>query len=89
MSIQLTWQKGNPTLSGLYFVAIRLGDGAGVYDFLNWSNGHWENLEAGNVIGFVNLQDFKNSLDIIWPEDTEIDYKPRNLEGEHNLWDET
>ena len=36
MGIDLNWKNGNPRKNGLYFVAVKLGDAAGVYDFLAW-----------------------------------------------------
>lgn len=89
MSIELNWKRGNPSEEGLYFVAVKLGEAAGVYDFLYWNGEMWESLEYGHVAAFVNLQEFKNSLDVKWPENSDIDYKPRQLPNdESELWSE-
>ena len=89
MTIELSWQKGQPSEEGLYFVAVKLGEAAGTYDFLNWNGEAWENLDYGNVVAFVSLQYFKNSLDIEWPEDSEIGYKPKELSSDDSdLWSE-
>lgn len=89
MTGQLNWQKGTPGEEGLHFVAVKLGEAVGVYDFLNWDGESWEALDSGNVIAFVRLQDFKNALDIQWPEDSDIAYKPKDLPGgDSELWSE-
>lgn len=89
MTIEVSWQKGTPSSEGLYFVAVKLGEAAGTYDFLNWNGEAWENLDYGDVIAFVSLQDFKNSLEIKWPEASEIAYKPKELPSDDSdLWSE-
>lgn len=90
MSLDLKWETETPEQAGLYFVAIKLGEGAGVYDFLTWNNDCWEQLDSGKVIAFISLQDFKNSLDIKWPVDSAINYKSRELpQDDSELWSET
>jgi hypothetical protein len=89
MSIVVKWQKGTPSEEGLHFVAVKLGEAAGVYDFLFWDGKSWESLDFGHVIAFVSLQKFKNSLDIKWPDDSEIQYNPKNLPSDDSeLWSE-
>ena len=89
MSIELSWQKGAPSEEGFHFVAVKLGEAAGTYDFLNWNGEAWENLNNGNVIAYVSLQEFKNSLDIKWPVDSEIAYKSKELPSDDSdLWSE-
>lgn len=89
MTIELRWQKGTPVEEGLHFVAVKLGEAAGAYDFLYWSGEAWEALEFGDVVAFVSLQDFKNSLDIKWPEESDISYKSKNLPSDDSeLWSE-
>lgn len=89
MAIELSWHKGNPSEEGLHFVAVKHGEAAGTYDFLNWNGEAWEGLDFGDVIAFVRLQDFKNSLDIEWPERSEIAHKPKELPSDDSeLWSE-
>lgn len=89
MSIDLNWQKGTPSEEGLHFVAVKLGQAAGVYDFLYWNGESWESLDFGHVIAFVSLQDFKNSLDVKWPDDSEIKYDSKDLPNDDSeLWSE-
>ena len=89
MSIELSWQKGTPSEEGYHFVAVKLGEDAGTYDFLNWNGEVWENLDNGNVIAYISLQEFKNSLDIKWPEDSEIAHKYKELSSDDSdLWTE-
>lgn len=89
MTVELNWQEGVPSEKGPHFVAVKLGEATGIYDFLNWNGEVWENLDYGSVIAFVSLQHLKNSLDIKWPEDSEVAYKSRELPSEDSdLWSE-
>jgi hypothetical protein len=89
MSISLGWKKGIPSKDGLYFVAVKLGEAAGTYDFQHWNGEAWESLDFGHVIAFVSIQDLKNALDIKWPEDSDIVYKSKELPGDDSeLWSE-
>lgn len=89
MSINLNWTKGTPSNSGLYFVAIKLGDAAGVYDFVHWEDGSWKGLEFGQVIAYVDIQTFKNSLDVNWPDEASIHYNSQDLpQNDSDLWSE-
>ena len=67
LPIKLNWKYKQPSLLGLYFVAVKYGEGAGVYDFLEWDGKKWNTNYAGEVVAYVDLQDFKNSLEVEWP----------------------
>ena len=89
MAIDLKWNAGLPEQTGLYFVAVKLGEAAGVYDFLVWNGESWEDLAHGQVIAFIGLQDFKNSLDINWPVESTLSYQARELgKSDSELWRE-
>ncbi|EKM16322.1 TPA: hypothetical protein ACOJRH_004605 [Vibrio harveyi] len=61
MSIELNWEKGLPSFVGMYFVAVKLGPAAGVYDFAQWNGSAWELQIEGDIIAYVDIQEFKNS----------------------------
>ena len=64
----LDWKKDKPAYKGLYFVAIKYGEGAGIYDFITWDGVSWDAEYEGEVIAYVDIQHLKNSLNIAWPE---------------------
>lgn len=89
MSIELNWQKKLPSLVGLYFVAIKLGPVAGVYDFAQWNGTEWELQTEGEVMGYVDIQEFKNSLDIKWPgEPVRVNSGQKSSGDNSELWSE-
>ncbi|WP_254619924.1 hypothetical protein [Vibrio metschnikovii] len=89
MSIELNWKKEQPSFVGLYFVAVKLGPAAGVYDFAEWNGSAWELQIEGDIIAYVDIQEFKNSLDIKWPEDVVIKRDAKKLpEDDSELWEE-
>ncbi|WP_250156208.1 hypothetical protein [Vibrio alginolyticus] len=90
MSIELNWEKGLPSFVGMYFVAVKLGPAAGVYDFAQWNGSAWELQIEGDIIAYVDIQEFKNSLDIKWPEDVGIERELQQLsEDDSELWSES
>lgn len=66
--INLDWNSGVPGQEGLYFVAVKYGEGAGVFDFLTWSGSAWVDPPQGEVIAHVDIQSLKNKLNVVWPE---------------------
>lgn len=67
----LKWNKGKPYLKGLYFVAVKYGAGAGEFQFARWAGEKWELHPEGEVEAFIDIQSFKNQLNIRWPQYTE------------------
>lgn len=69
--IVLKWNTGHPDLVGLYFVAVKYGSGAGEFQFARWEGENWELQPEGEVEAFIDIQSFKNQLNIRWPQYTE------------------
>ncbi|KJY97385.1 hypothetical protein [Pseudoalteromonas ruthenica] len=89
MTAELPWEFDHPKEPGIYFVAIKLGPDLGVYDFLLWSGSNWETDQKGKIIAHVSANTLKEALDISWPENSEVDYKPKQLsESDDDLWTE-
>lgn len=89
MAIELDWEVGNPSLPGLYFVAVKMGEYAGVYDFMVWDGKTWESDHPVNIIAFVDIQKFKNALNVKWPIEESLDYQSSALSvREDDLWSE-
>lgn len=64
----LQWNSGQPDLIGLYFVAVKYGSAAGEFQFCNWNGASWELNPEGEVEAFIDIQSFKNQLNIQWPK---------------------
>ncbi|GAA6167564.1 hypothetical protein [Sessilibacter corallicola] len=89
MSKNLAWIKSDPKVPGIYLAAIKLGEAAGVFDFLVWSGEQWETDEGGEIIAHVDVNTLKRQFDIPWPETTEIKYKNKLDEvNDSDLWEE-
>lgn len=69
--VVLTWNMGQPDLVGLYFVAVKYGACAGEFQFARWEGEKWELQPEGEVEAFIDIQSFKNQLNIQWPQYTE------------------
>ena len=67
VEIILDWKHGEPELSGLYFVAVKYGESAGAYDFIEWNGRAWELESDVEIVGYLDIQDFKKQLNIRWP----------------------
>ena len=66
--IILNWSSGTPELAGLYFVAVKYGESAGEFQFCNWNGEAWELNPEGEVESFIDIQSFKNQMNIKWPK---------------------
>ncbi|WP_445363538.1 hypothetical protein ACJJIQ_01985 [Microbulbifer sp. ANSA003] len=53
---EIEWKGGNPSLEGLYFLAVKMG--AGCYNFANWNGVSWEKSIEGSVITFCDAGSF-------------------------------
>ncbi|WP_221797514.1 hypothetical protein [Oceanobacter mangrovi] len=83
MKIQLQWKSGTPTEPGMYFIANKLGELAGEFEFARWSGSEWLCDHPINPIGYVSLETLKNNLSIQWPEEYsgELAAKTRGTTG--------
>jgi hypothetical protein len=89
MSIELNWKTGNPSETGLHFVATKLGPAAGVFDFLEWDGTRWLSDSPSEVVAYATLQELKNSLDIKWPGNETVEYESKTLpDNDSELWSE-
>ena len=85
----LNWQKGSPNETGLHFVAVRYGKGAGVFDFICWNGSVWDTQYEGEVVAYVSLQDFVRQIPIAWPEfDTEQVSERQKTDVSTDSWEE-
>lgn len=67
IEIVLNWKYGHPKLTGMYFAAVKYGEGAGSFEFVNFKDGSWEIDSNSTVIAFMELHELKNQLSIRWP----------------------
>ena len=69
------WQNPEemPPYVGEYFVAVKYPVGLGTYDLMPWDGEKWVIGYTGEVVGWVTLQDFMNSIKAGWPEWDECD----------------
>lgn len=90
MQTELPWVYEAPTKPGIYFVAVKLGPAAGVYDFLLWSGDEWETDQKGKIIAHVAANTLKEVFDIAWPEKTSnTEYRKKTgTENDDDLWTE-
>ena len=65
---KLQWEKSTPKEIGLHFAAVKYGEGAGMFEFVEWVGAQWLTQNEGNVIAFVSLQGLINEISIEWPE---------------------
>ncbi|WP_104403489.1 hypothetical protein [Vibrio penaeicida] len=87
MSITLKWNKEKPSTPGIYFTAIKLGEGLGRYDFLLWSGDVWETDQKVEVIAYVDADEIKRVLSPNWPEDVEVCLPtPSHQSSDDDLW---
>ena len=85
--IILNWCSGKPNLTGLYFVAVKYGEAAGEFQFAEWNSENWELQTKGEVIAYIDIQSFKNQLNIQWPEVVQIvSESSKSIDG--SLWEE-
>jgi len=85
----LTWNKGAPAETGLHFVAVKYGEGAGTFDFVEWDGNRWLTHNEGEVIAFATLQSLIRDLRIEWPEaDNSKARKPQTPLDTDGLWEE-
>ncbi|TON65411.1 hypothetical protein, partial [Vibrio parahaemolyticus] len=71
MKTTLNWKKGTPPTPGIYFVALKLGQSIGRYDFMLWSGEVWETDQQVEIIAYVDADDIKTALSPEWPENSD------------------
>lgn len=85
----INWFTDEPSEIGLYFVAVKYGEGAGTFDYIEWNGNKWLTEYEGNVIAYTTLEGLIRDSNIEWPEETkkvELKKDP-NIDGD-NLWEE-
>lgn len=85
----INWFTDKPSEIGLHFVAVKYGEGAGTFDFVEWDGRKWLTEYEGNVIAYTTLEGLIRGCDIAWPEDTKevITKKDSKLDAD-SLWEE-
>lgn len=67
---KVEWQNPDkiPPYESQFFVAVKYPNGLGIYDLLPWDGEKWVMGYTGQIVGWVTLQDFMNSIKAGWPE---------------------
>lgn len=67
---KVEWQspEKNPPYESQFFVAVKYPNGLGTYDLLPWDGEKWVISYTAEIVGWVALQDFMNSIKAGWPE---------------------
>lgn len=69
-------------------MAIKLGEAAGHYDFVNWSDNRWQVDYEEKIIAFIGYSDFFGQLNIGWPGEQPNLPQPKNPVSGDELWEE-
>lgn len=86
----IDWLKGKPEFSGLHFVAVKYGEGAGTFDFVEWDGNKWLTEYEGSVIAYTTLEGLIRGASFNWPEATEDKketHENKNIDTD-GLWEE-
>lgn len=83
----LNWRIGEPELVGLYFVAVKYGEGAGEFQFVEWNGSSWALEANSHVLAFIDIQSFKNQLSVKWPDSEKAECNSRKV-TESAPWEE-
>ncbi|EGR2183702.1 hypothetical protein HJ171_19015 [Vibrio parahaemolyticus] len=87
MKTTLNWKKGTPPTPGIYFVALKLGQSIGRYDFMLWSGEVWETDQQVEIIAYVDADDIKTALSPEWPENSDRELPQTNKKDLPNdIW---
>lgn len=65
---KINWNKKKPYLIGTHFVAIKYGEGAGTFDFVEWNGDKWVTEFEGEVIAYLTLEELVKNIPFEWPE---------------------
>jgi hypothetical protein len=87
---KLHWEKSTPKEIGLHFAAVKYGEGAGMFEFVEWDGRQWLTHNDGTVIAFTTLQGLLNDIAIEWPEPDPdfIINRTRKKWGKDDPWEE-
>jgi hypothetical protein len=64
----LIWEYGTPKQNGMYFVAVKHGEGAGFQEFSNWEHREWQLDNGGKIVAFVGIESLNQQVNIQWPQ---------------------
>ncbi|TOH03341.1 hypothetical protein CGI90_24625 [Vibrio parahaemolyticus] len=71
----------------MYFVALKLGQSIGRYDFMLWSGEVWETDQQVEIIAYVDADDIKTALSPEWPENSDRELPQTNKKDLPNdIW---
>lgn len=65
--IILDWTYGIPEHEGLYFAAIKHGEGAGMQEFVKYESGKWDLEYGGEVVAFIDIGSLNRQMNVRWP----------------------
>lgn len=65
---KINWNKKKPNEIGIHFVAIKYGEGAGTFDFVEWNGDKWVTEFEGEVIAYLTLEELVKNIPFEWPE---------------------
>jgi hypothetical protein len=87
---KINWNKDKPNEIGTHFVAIKYGEGAGTFDFVEWDGNQWITEFEGNVIAYLTLEELVKNIPFEWPESSNnIPEKSKPLSNKsENMWEE-
>ncbi|TMN98285.1 hypothetical protein [Pseudoalteromonas sp. S558] len=85
----INWFTDEPSEIGLHFVAVKYGEGAGTFDFIEWNGTKWLTEYEGEVIAYTTLEGLIRDSDIAWPEEIkEVTTKTDSNLDTSSLWKE-
>ncbi|WP_409423557.1 MULTISPECIES: hypothetical protein [unclassified Pseudoalteromonas] len=85
----INWFTDEPSEIGLHFVAVKYGEGAGTFDFIEWNGTEWLTEYEGEVIAYTTLEGLIRDSDIAWPEEIkEVTTKTDSNLDTSSLWEE-
>ncbi len=70
--IILDWDYGTPKHDGLYFAAVKHGEGAGMQEFLHYKDGKWDLEYGGKIVAFIDIGNLNKQLNVRWPKENPV-----------------
>lgn len=73
----IEWKKPESDMPyhGNYFVAVKYPAGLGTYDLAEWNGEKWLLDYEAEVIGWVAMTEFMNSIKAGWPSWDDVDLR--------------